>query len=752
MISPRPLLFALAAAALTAPASAVADPCPGADSCPYVAVTQVGQPAGGTLRFPQAVAVGANQEVYVGDQGSHVIQVFDANGTFLRAIGGPGGKAGQLTAVGALASAGDGSIFAADGGGRVDRFDPSGSLLGSFGSRGRGVGQFAFGGGRGNDAGAGGGLAVTGNTVFVADSGNDRIQRFSLDGSAATVLVPPGLLAYPKGLAVRKTRLFIADDQNHRVVVTDTGGRQLTTIGTGEGPAPGQLSFPYGVAADAAGRVFVSDNINHRVSRFSTAPAYGYKARFGSFGTAPGRLAYPRALAVDATGNVYVANTGNDRVDVFDRGGTLLRSMGTSGRAPGQFNTPLGVGSDSSGITAVTDGVNGRIQLLRPDGSVAAVWGSPNPGPTVLPRPIAVAFDTGGNAYVLDQRRARIVVFSRATGRPVRSIGSQGKGPGKLLDPEALAISQGGTIVVADRGNGRIARFRTDGSALPPIADTGPLRGVAITPDGSSVYGSRTNNKISVWNADGIEQREFSGSGRKVGLSAGPAQMALDAAGNLWVADRANNRVQQFGPAGERLGAFGRRGTGPGEFIQPTGVSVSCDGSLTVSDTDGNRVQRFVLAGAPAAGCGSLPPVAVPPTPKSPTLPAPDGPLLTLKVLRSRALLGRSGVPVRVGCDTPCTVSTTATLTATRPATKASKRAKGKRTPPKPVVETLKAAAVPVPAGTSRIVRLRVSAEQAARLRRALGRRTALSLTVQAVATSPAGSSTTVSESTDGTR
>ncbi|MBA2349551.1 MAG: hypothetical protein H0V81_14790, partial [Solirubrobacterales bacterium] len=123
-----------------------------------------------------------------------------------------------------------------------------------------------------------------------------------------------------------------------------------------------------------------------------------------------------------------------------------------------------------------------------------------------------------------------------------------------------------------------------------------------------------------------------------------------------------------------------------------------------------------------------------------------------VKVLRTRALLGSAGVPVRVGCDTPCTVSTTATLTVKRPAVKTTKPSEKKARPVKPVVETLKAASLDVPAGSARVVRLRASAAQARRLRRALGRRTRLSLAVQAVATGPVGSPTTVSETAQGSR
>lgn len=723
------VLLAVLAGAATGTRAQGPDGCPGASGdCPYTRWGQIGDRADGTLRFPQAVAIGTDGNVYVGDQGSHVIQVFRPDGSFVRTIGAPGTRPGELSAVGALAAAPDGSILAADGRNRIERFAADGSRITGWGGTGTAVGRFRFGGGRANDAGAGGGLAVGGDTVYVADSGNDRIQRFALDGGRGAEIVKPGLLSHPKGLAVRKSRLFVADDQNHRILVMDTGGRQITTIGGGSGERPGQLNYPYGVALDAAGRVFVADNMNQRILRFSTGPAYPYKGRWGSYGTQPGQLAYPRGIAIDATGNVYVANTGNDRIDVFDRGGARLRAFGRSGRAEGQFNAPLGVAADAAGFRAVTDSNNGRVTILNPDGSVVSEWGSPAPGPTILPRPVAVAFDASGTAYVLDQRRARIVVFSRTTGRPVRTIASQGRDGGQLLDPSAMAISGGGTIYVADGGNRRIARFTTAGRHLGSITGTGTVRGIAVSPDGTRIYAADSENRITVYDQAGRLLDDFGGTGSKLGKLNAPAQMTVDAAGNLWVADRGNNRVQQFSPDGERLQSLGRRGTAAGEFIYPTGVSVDCRGTLTVTDAFNNRVQQFALAAPAAAACRELPPLGRPPAPQLPTLPAPDGPLLTVRPLRTTGVLARRELPLRVGCDTVCSVTTRATFTAKR----------GKRR----IVVTASAPAASVAAGETRVVRVRLSAAEASRLRRGTG----LTANVNVTATASVGSPTTVTQ------
>jgi DNA-binding beta-propeller fold protein YncE len=725
-------------AALTAPAGAQAQSaCPGAaPACPYVTSSQIGQRGGGVLRFPQSVAIGSDGSVYVADQSSSVIQVFGPDGSFRREVGRAGTRPGELTSVGAITVAADNTLFVADGSNRIDRFDANGKLLHSFGRRGTGVGEFNFGKGGGNDAPAGGGLVTSGNFLFVSDSLNDRLQRFNLDGSGAAEIVPPGRLYNPRGLAVRGHRLIVADDKNHRLVVMDFGGRVLRTVGSGQGARGNQFSFPFGVAIDPQGRVFVADDINQRVLRFGPQPDYKYRARWGHYGTGPGQLAYPRAIASDGTGALYVTNTGNDRIDVFNRTGGLLRSWGVSGRGKGQFNAPLGVAADANGVRAVADSTNGRIELLHPDGSNASSWGSPAPGPTILRSPVAVAFDAAGDAYVLDQRRARIYVFARATGLPARTIAAQGSGPGRLLSPSAISIANG-VITVADTGNRRIVRFTTAGAYLGAWTDAGTVRGVAVTPDGSRTYASATDNRITVFDAQGSIIRQFGGTGRKLGKLSAPAQIALDAGGKLWVADRGNSRIQRFGPNGERLGVFGERGIGPGQFINPTGVVVDCHGVLTVTDTRNNRVQQFLLAAPEAPPCAATAPLGNPPPPKAPTLPPPLGPELAVRVLRTGNLFATRQLPLRVGCDTICRVEVTGTLTER---TKPRKRKRAFSVSLRPAIAKL-------PAGESKIVRVKLTRTQVRRLRRAMKARRGLTVTLQVEATADAGEPTTVSRS-----
>jgi DNA-binding beta-propeller fold protein YncE len=740
----------IAAGALFAAVPSANADCPGnssATQCPYTSIGQTGSRGGGVLRFPQAVAVGPDGNVYVTDQGSHVIQQFQPDGTWLRDIGTAGTRPGELSAMGAVTVTGDNQVVVADGGSnRIVRFTSTGDLIDSWGGPGTELGKFHFGAGGGNDAAAGGGLAAAGSTLYIVDTGNERVVRFAADGSNGSEIVPPGTLANPRGVAVRGTRMLVADDQHHRVAAFDTGGHLLASIGAGQGAGPGQLNFPYGVAIDPQGRVFVADDMNQRIVRYSTpATKYQYKARWGSYGTGPGQLAYPRGAATNNAGELFVANTGNDRIDVFDASGTLKRSFGTSGRATGQFDAPLGVAADSSGLRAVADSVNGRVQLLNADGAVVTTWGSPNPGPTILPDPVAVAFDSAGNGFVLDGRRSRIVVFDRATAQTSRSIGSEGSGPGQLLAPQALAIDNAGNIAVADTGNERVARFDAGGNYLGSFPTDAAPRGIAVTPDGTKFYVADAANHIRAYDTAGAQLADFGGTGSRLGKLNVPGQIALDPIGNLWVADRGNNRIQQFGPDGERLGAMGMRGIGDGQFIHPTGVAIDCNNRLTVTDTDNNRVSTFQLTTpVTTAPCGVLAAPAPAPVLKFPTLPAPLGPQLTVNVLRKAGLLTARNLPVRIGCDTTCNLTATATIVQ-RGTPKTVGKGKKKKVV-RPVSINLPPIKVNIPAGTTKIVRLTITKAQAAKLSKALAGRKGVDVTLQLGATAAAGPPTSETE------
>ncbi|HEV2785723.1 MAG TPA: hypothetical protein VGV67_04990, partial [Solirubrobacteraceae bacterium] len=136
-----------------------------------------------------------------------------------------------------------------------------------------------------------------------------------------------------------------------------------------------------------------------------------------------------------------------------------------------------------------------------------------------------------------------------------------------------------------------------------------------------------------------------------------------------------------------------------------------------------------------AAPCSALAPLGRPPPPKAPTLPPPLGPELGVTVLRTGRLFITRVLPLRVRCDTICRVSVTGSLT------ERSKPRRRKRA----FSISLRPATARLAAGDSRIVRVQLTRGQVARLRRAMGGRRGLNVTLQVQATADAGEPTTVS-------
>src|SRR6266566_6010277 len=340
----RAVMLLASAFTLATGASARADACPGsgAGSCPYVAVQSIGQRAEGVLRFPEAVTLDPQGDVFVADQLSYVVQKFSPDGAFETEWGSYGGGHGQFGPIGGLAADAAGDVYVVDSShNRIEKFDPSGSFITSWGHRGNAPGQFRFFSSQNPTQPPGGGIAAAGGYVYVADSGNDRIERFNLEGGEplawGTRGTGPGQFSYPRGVAANSSEVLVADDDNHRIEKFDTSGAFEASAGS-QGTGPGQFGFPYGVALDGAGDAYVADDINHRIVK----------------------------LAADPAGDTYVADTANGRIEVFDPEGNFVRAFGASGRALGAMTAPRGLATDPAGGLLVSDTAANRLELSAP--------------------------------------------------------------------------------------------------------------------------------------------------------------------------------------------------------------------------------------------------------------------------------------------------------------------------------------------------------------------------------------------------
>jgi DNA-binding beta-propeller fold protein YncE len=277
----------------------------------------------------------------------------------------------------------------------------------------------------------------------------------------------------PRGLAVAPNgSIYVADTGNHRIQHFAPDGSFINSwgsFGAGDGvnSAPnGAFNEPWSLAIGPDGSVYVADTWNHRVQKFTaegnfiTTWGYGISQTgdpFGFYG--------PRGIAVSDEGLVFVTDTGNKRVVVFDSQGEYITQIGSGGFAPGQFDEPVGIAIDEQGRIYVADTWNQRVQILAPDGT-----GNYNPerswdivgwyGTSLNNYPYIAARE--GRVFVTDPEGYRVLEFTDQ-GEFVRFWGDYGTTAVDFALPVGIGIDAQGKIWVVDSANSRVMAFD-----LPP--------------------------------------------------------------------------------------------------------------------------------------------------------------------------------------------------------------------------------------------------------------------------------------------
>jgi sugar lactone lactonase YvrE len=338
------------------------------------------------------------------------------------------------------------------------------------------------------------------------------------------------------------------------------------------------------------------------------AGATGATGITGSTGTTdsttviPALFSSPSDVAVDAAGNLYVADYWYNRIQKISANGTVstLAGTGNVGAINGlgklaSFNRPSGLAVDGAGNVYVADAGNNLIRKITPDGTVSTLAGSVvavDTSNTVTEQPLfagpsGVAVDASGNVYVADAGNNRICVVSQSGNtRTLAGNGNAGanNGAGKnatFNNPTGVALDGSGNVYVADMLNNMIRKVAPDGTTS--------------TFAGNGDIGSK----------DGLDT---------AARFYFPNSLTVDAIGNVYVTDDINNLVRAITPAGAvtTIAGSGQAGAQNGlgtsaSFNDPAGIAIDASGNLYVADANNNLIRKITPAGMVSTVAGILP-------------------------------------------------------------------------------------------------------------------------------------------------
>lgn len=545
----------------------------------------------GQFRHPADVGLGAKgKTLFVLDQENNRIEKFDTYGYgfFDGEFGSYGSGNGLLNHPAALALDTKGNVWVADTkNNRIEKFSPSGTYLAKFGSAGSGNGQLSGPEGVAIDA--------KGN-VWVSDTGNGRLEVFSEAGafvkSVASKGSDPGQLDEPIGIDVGPAgKVFVADSHNNRIAEFSEAGAFIDQFGSYGQRAP-KLNRPVSVEVDLSGNVWVGDQGNGRVEKWSEAGEY--LGRFGTRGSGTGQFAPGSLMGIESgpNGDLWVADAGSDRVQRWRAPSPVYsNSFGTS--------FPADVALGSGGNVWVLDASEDLVTQFDSKGEYLSQFGTHGWGPGEFIHPTSLALDPEGDIWVADAGAQRVQEFS-SEGEFLTESGPEGWGFGSFSELEGIAVDQQGHVWIADTNEGRILEFTQEGELMQQFSAGNPTS-IAIGPDGN-VWTTGSGSVVE-HSPEGEWLRSFGdpwgseASGSDDGYFSGPKGIDIDANGEVWVGDQGNDRVEAFNQSGQYITKFGTAGSGTGQFefgySSPIGIATGPDGKVWVTDAGNGGVQEW---------------------------------------------------------------------------------------------------------------------------------------------------------------
>ncbi|PFP23276.1 6-bladed beta-propeller [Bacillus sp. AFS073361] len=247
--------------------------------------------------------------------------------------------------------------------------------------------------------------------------------------------------------------VYVSDTNNKQVQVFDQSGTSVFNFGK-EGTNKGEFKFPYGIAGDKDGNIYVADLYNGNISIFNS------KGKFIKyFDDQKKVLKSPGGLRI-IDSKLYVTDIKANKLFVFNLDGKKVMEIGGAGAEEGRFIAPNAVAVDSDQQIYVTDSGNNRVQIFDKEGKFIKIINGSEDGkgdPTFL-NPRGVAVDSKGNVYVVNNLAHNISAFDKE-GKHLFELGGMGTENDKLYLPNGLYIDDRDTLFVTDTVNQRVSVF-----------------------------------------------------------------------------------------------------------------------------------------------------------------------------------------------------------------------------------------------------------------------------------------------------